>query len=68
MELLPLEYSLEKQFCVMESRVLRTLLGMSPPNEAMHAANAFVANSLCDQKEKNIMRGSVYSVQESKMQ
>jgi hypothetical protein len=52
MELFPLEYILEKQAWVMESRVPRTLFGMSPPNEAMHAANAFVAVSLSDEMKK----------------
>jgi hypothetical protein len=55
MELFPLEYILEKQAWVMESRVPRTLFGMSPPNEAMHAANEFVAVSLENKTRRQIL-------------
>lgn len=40
MELPPREYNVDRQVCVIESRVPRTLFGMSPPNAAMQDANA----------------------------
>ena len=42
----PREYSVERQVCVIESIVPRTLPGINPPNAAMHAANATDDTSL----------------------
>lgn len=43
---LPLEYNVDKQVCMIESNVPRVLFGMSPPNVAKQAAKAFEDISL----------------------